>query len=426
MSTETSDRSHPLSTVAISAVLVTCIVVFTATVDAHDALENWLVWRYLGYWLAALVWALSCAAAGLFILRVMRFAPAREDALVWAFPLGVFSFHFAIFVLGLAHVLHRSVFFLLPFGCIAVGARELLEELRKRWQQRASYSHVRLIVVAFGLCGVALLYFQVLSPETFSHDSRWYHLPIAQQYAIDGAVKPWPEGWWLAAYPHLSSYLYSWAFLLPVGLVFDRFELCAHIEMVVFLATIGSIPAMVRNLVPGTCARGGWVTVFLFPGVFLYDSNLNVGADHIAALWAIPIMLSLLRLWSGWSIREGVLFSVFVSAAALTKYSAVNIIVPPVVALVIRAFASPQAAGHRSGDRARWIAPDDSALAKKLALVRRSDLPHSQRAPSRAPLEFRSAYAIPPVQQLVGWDRIGLLVVARRSHCGADILVPSQ
>ena len=35
---------------------------------------------------------------------------------------------------------------------------------------------------------------------------------------------------------------------------------------------------------------------FLFPGLFLYDSSLGLGADHVLAFWAVPLALAVRRL----------------------------------------------------------------------------------------------------------------------------------
>ncbi len=41
--------------------------------------------------------------------------------------------------------------------------------------------------------------------------------------------------------------------------------------------------------------RFSWVVLLLFPGVYLYDSNLHGGADHFAAFFALPIGLAAQR-----------------------------------------------------------------------------------------------------------------------------------
>lgn len=324
-----------LAHLLLCAILVACIGYFATTMSQFHAISDWLVWRYLGYWLLAIVWLASSAALGFRLLRWLL--PQDPPKLVFALPLGVFAFHLTIFLLGIVHALHKSSFVWLPLLWLTLGGTEFATLLIDRGRSLGKWSHRDLALAVFGTLCAGLLYFQILTPETFGHDAHWYHLPIAQQYAIDGAVKRWPEGWWLAAYPHLASYLYVWAFQLPFGELFDRYELCAHLEFLVFLATLGGIPSFVRALAPESSGRGSWVAVFLFPGLLLYDSNLNVGADHIAAFWAIPMFLSLLRLWNDWSPRNAILFSVFVAAAALTKYSALNIYGPMLLACALRA-----------------------------------------------------------------------------------------
>lgn len=250
-----AERFRSIKNAALGVVLAGCAAYFLSTVHQHYAVWDWLVWRYIGYWLASAVWALSCLGYGLLVLRVLRVDLREDDSWVLAFPLGVFVFHLLVFLVGLAQLLRPAAFVCLPLVGVAAGGQELLKQLNKCRSQRRTLQYSALPVFVYGLYGVALLYFQLLTPETFSYDARWYHLPIAQQYAADGAVRAWPEGWWLAAYPHLSSYLYAWAFLLPGSAIFDRYELSAHMEVMIFLATIGSIPALVRRLVPATQAK---------------------------------------------------------------------------------------------------------------------------------------------------------------------------
>ncbi len=327
-----------LSTLLLCIVLTACIGSFVAIVNPHYPIQTWLCWHYMGFWLACALWAASCASAGYFLLGklAVRGEPGH-DLLELAFPLGVFAFQLAIFLLGLVHLLRGPMFFLLPLVFLASGATRLTRVIEQRYRRAQRFSHRDVLVLLFGIAGVACLYFQILSPETFGHDARQYHLPIAQQYAIDGAVQRWPEGWWPAAYPHLASYLYTWAFMLPGGIQFDKFELAIHLEFTVFLATMASLPALVRRLAPNLNTRGTWVVIFLFPGIFLYDSNLNGAADHIAALWAIPIAIMLIRLWQNWDLRDCLLWAVFISAAAITKYTAFYIVAFPTVAFALRA-----------------------------------------------------------------------------------------
>jgi hypothetical protein len=310
---ETMHARDRIINVLLCLLLAAAIGIFLWVVDVHYAVSDWLAWRYLTIAALTLVWSVSCVSAGCFLLDRMGIG-SRADyrELVLAFPLGVLAFQLAMFLLGLAGLLGTVAFFLLPLTFLLAGGERFSAALYRLAQRRASQPPLRSLwevgVLLFGAAGVGLLYFQILSPEPFSWDARWYHLPIAEQYALEGAVRRSPVGWWLSAYPHSASLLYAWAFLLPVGKQFDRLELCVHLELAIFLATVASIPALVRTLAPGLRGRGAWAAIFLFPGIFLYDGNLHAGADHIAALWCIPMGLALVRTWYSWQARDAILF----------------------------------------------------------------------------------------------------------------------
>jgi hypothetical protein len=317
---------------------VAAILIFLGVVHQHYPIQRWLFWHYLLVASLAGMWAISCASAGCFLFTRFALRPCRgADDLVLAFPLGVFAFQLVMFLLGLASLLNTYVFLLLPLVFVMLGAGQLRELLHGGHGLVRVRTLSDVAVLVFGIGALALLYFQMLSPAVFSWDARWYHLPIAQQYALEGSVRTFPEGWWLAAYPHSASLVYTWAFLLPSPLAFHKLELCAHLELAVFLATIASIPTLVRTLVPNTSARRTWVTIFLFPGIFLYDGNLHAGADHMAALWCIPLVLTLVRVWTSWAVRDGILFGAMAAAVVLSKYSAWGILLFPAILFLIRA-----------------------------------------------------------------------------------------
>ena len=330
--------SERLSTVLLSLALVAAIVIFLSVVHAHYPIQSWLFWHYLLVAVLAGLWAVSCASAGCFLFSRFALRTCQSPAdLVLAFPLGVFSFQLAIFLLGLAGLLNSLAFGLLPLAFLLPGVGPLREVLRGWRSLVRAQTLPDVAIIVFGVGAIALLYFQILSPAPFSWDARWYHLPIAQQYALEGAVRAFPEGWWLGAYPQSASLVYTWAFLLPGGLPFQKLELCAHMELAVFLVTIASIPALVRTLVPGATGRKSWAAIFLFPGIFLYDGNLHVGADHMAALWCIPLVLALVRVWRSWAVRDGILFGALAAAVVLSKYSAWGVVVFPACLFLVRA-----------------------------------------------------------------------------------------
>jgi hypothetical protein len=78
------------------------------------------------------------------------------------------------------------------------------------------------------------------------------------------------------------------------------------------------------------------VLFFLFPGLYLYDSNLCAGADHFAAFFALPIALSFWRAFRHFRLENVAMFAVFAAAAVMTKYTAVPIAIIPSVVLVAR------------------------------------------------------------------------------------------
>src|SRR6185369_13217047 len=125
---------------------------------------------------------------------------------------------------------------------ILVGARPLARELRAvRDRYRAASLAAlaprtvpQLLAMLFLLAGCLGVYLQVISPQNIAFDARWYHIPIAESYAAAGRIRPFPEGWYLGAYPHLASWLYAWAFLAP-GALKDHLCLAMHLEYVVLL-----------------------------------------------------------------------------------------------------------------------------------------------------------------------------------------------
>jgi len=160
-----------------------------------------------------------------------------------------------------------------------------------------------------------------------SFDARWYHLAIAEQYTVQGGIQPFREGWYLGAYPQLASWLYTWAFQMP-GDLFDRVALCSHLEWTLFLATVPGVGLLARRVAKGSWTRWSGAALFLFPSLLIYDSNLNTGADHVLAFWAIPIALSLASARRALSVRSAMLFGAVASGALLTKYQAVYLVVP--------------------------------------------------------------------------------------------------
>lgn len=343
MSTLLSTLRHPRA-LALSLVLLASSGFFARFLHQHFEVQHWLFWRFATYWLATLGWLLSCTMLGYELMgRLFGATLRKSEQLTFGVAVGVLAFGLAIFFLGLVHCLNVVTFFALPIAFAAGGYRRARSDFARyrarTWRGRLpAFGFWTLPVTALATLALGVLYFQILSPETFSFDVRWYHIPMAQRYALSGSVGPFAEGFWPGAFPHLLSYLYAWAFLAPGTLLFDRVELCAHIEFVLFLATLAQIPVLVRRLAPRAPAALTWVTLLMFPGIYIYDLNLHAGADHATGFWAIPIALAFWRAWRTFNTPNCALFAMMVGAAFLTKYTSIPIVLGPSVALVGRGF----------------------------------------------------------------------------------------
>jgi len=309
---------------------------FAWHVHAFYPLQTWLFFRYASYLLLSLVWLGGCAAAGDRAAALIWPHLAREERLTLGLALGVLGFALAVFFLGLLHALSWVTFLALPIACYAVGRERVLGaygHVRRRLAAGFSVPILHLPLWLAGAIGLALLYAQAMIPDGFSFDTRWYHIPMAQRYALSGAVSRFEEGFWMAAYPQLATYLFTWCFLLPGVTLFDRAAMCAHVEVVLFLATLAQIPVLVRRLSGIRHVGPVWLVLLAFPGIYLYDSNLHAGADHIAAFFAIPIALSLGITLRSYTPGHAVGAALCLAGAALTKYTAVIAVVPAALTL---------------------------------------------------------------------------------------------
>jgi hypothetical protein len=318
-------------------------IVFALVVHRHAPIETWLIFRYARCWILVVLFAVACAAVGHTIVRLFASGLPLMEHLTLAFAAGVFAFAMLVFVGGIAGVLGRIFFGAAPVSMIGLAGprafRELWPDVRaallRAWNAPRA-SALTLAILACGTFGILLVYLPILAPENVSYDARWYHLAIAEHYAVEGAIRRFPEGLVAATYPQTATLLYTWAFLSPLGGLFDRVELAAHLEFVVFLATLAGIPVLIRRLVPDFAGRGSWAAFFLFPAIFVYDSELSCGADHVAALFAVPVFLSLLRAWDEPGSRTCGMLGVFVSGVLSVKYTAASVAVGPTAAIIGR------------------------------------------------------------------------------------------
>lgn len=307
------------------------------------AVELWLIARYARAWLWAAVFGLSALSIGnLLVVWLSRPGERTEGQFTLGFASGVFVFFLAIFLAGIAGKLHQATFFAIPALLFGLGARRLFRDVRERLE-RIRDGSIRLeltwwegLALAAGAIGLAVVFLPTLVPENVAYDARWYHLPLAEEYVLQGGIRRFPEGWVPSAMPHLASLLYAWTFLAPGADLFDRIITAAQLEYLIFLATLPGIPLLVRSVVPGVRANLSWVWAFTFPALFIYDTGLSVAADHICALFAIPAYVAMQRALRELAPRACALLVIQLAALALSKYTALVAIAFPVLAIAVR------------------------------------------------------------------------------------------
>ncbi len=329
-----SDTGRWRQTVAVGG-LVMVLGTMAAVAHHHQPLWQWLVWKYLGLWLLCLVFSLSCVAAGAPLVHRCLGArlPLARD-LLFAFAAGLWVFATGVCLVGFVGGLGPWFFCAWPALLLAAGTPHLKRHLQPRWVRTrrltprlGTPSHRWLPWLwAAGALGLALVYIPILTPANVAYDSRWYHMGVAEHYATSGRIAPFVEGWFHGTLPQFASWLYTWALLMPGASLFLRTELAAHLEFTVFLATLVGVSLLVRQISGGQIRRGGWVAMFLFPGLFLYDSNLSLAADHILAFWA-PVLVLLLPYTQGPRTKgAAMLLGLFAGAATLAKYQVIYLL----------------------------------------------------------------------------------------------------
>jgi len=360
--------------VVVAALLVAMSAVLLRVASESYPLEHWLFWHYAVYWLTSAVWLAGALGLGhLTVTRGFRLSLPLHEATIVAVAVGLFEFELAMLGLGVAHAFSAPTFFLLPLAFVAGGWRSL-RTLGRGWlglwrRRRPRLGVVSALAIGFGLIVFAMIYFAMLSPDNVQFDSRWKHMSLAEDWVAWGGLRRRDEGWLFAARPHMTSLLFSWAFLLPGALLFDKMVLCAHLELVLFIVTtVVGIPALVRRVIPRADPRVVWAARFLFPGVLLYDSSLSAGADHIGALFGVPAALLLFRAWRRLDLRPTLLLASVLAAALLVKETIALVLLPfPVLAVALRAvlLGVRAARGRATAEERRnaWRSPLLAALA---------------------------------------------------------------
>lgn len=320
----------------------------------HYPVQHWLSFRYARAIALALLFAFASLSAGRRLFQLSKVKGARfDERLLLSFALGVLAFYWGLFLGGLIGVQGGVFFLLLPLALGACGFTLLRRDYRALRRHRLLPPTLRALLpksaIELGaalllLAGVSVLYLQILAPHNVGYDAEWYHLPLAEDFARNG-VHRFEDGWYLSAYPQLASTLYSWGFQQPFVVTFDQVTLASHLEWVLFLATLFGAGLLARRVAKSGRTRFAAAAVFLFPGIFVYDSNLITAADHVLAFWAAPIAIATLMAVRQPTPGRFALLAGVMAGAALTKYQAIYLVVPAGIVLVLiavraRAFAA--------------------------------------------------------------------------------------
>ncbi len=323
-----------LRAVLLALFCVAAIVVFAVKVNGHYAIREWLAWRVLMLWVYTLALNLACVSIGHALLRRLfrlRRMPVMETWLV-SMAVGLVAFVLALYAAGAVGGFQPAVAVLLPFAFIAFGASELPLLVRRTRRyfampRRATVLEcvIRRLAVGGALLAFGVLYLIAFSPDAIHFDASWYHLPIAHDYARHGRFVPFP-GDYVRVFPHLSSLLYTWGFLLPGTDTPIDWMLALHIEYSIVAWNAVAVAVAAQWMLRDARIRGLWTATFLFPLVFAFGTSVGAAADHMVGFWAVPMFVATGRLLRDLDVRWAALLGVFAGGAVLTKYQAIYMI----------------------------------------------------------------------------------------------------
>jgi hypothetical protein len=292
-------------------------------------LQGWLFFKLARIWFYCGFLTLACASFGLwFVTRVcQQRGLSLLEKLAYALPTGLVGFVVGMYLGGFCGLYGPRFAIAMPAFLLLVGARCSLQTLRSASRPRAP-GLLAVAAASFGVGCIGILYLGLLTPDAVNYDASWNHLVIAQDYARAGRIVP-ENGDWVKNVPHLGSIVNTWAFLVP-GLDEAplRWMQALHEEFTVFLWTLVGCAAAVRFFAGRSTTPAGWVAMFLFPSLFVYDGNMGAAADHYLAVFAAPIVMAGIRLSEATTWRRAVLFGCLAGGGLLTKLHAVYLLLP--------------------------------------------------------------------------------------------------
>ncbi len=305
---------------------------FLTLLNGHYPIRDWLFWRLLVIASWCLFFHAACFSFGhLVVSRWLRQSrlPTTEKV-VASMAVGMVAFVTAMYIGG-ALALYGPIFaIVLPSLMFVAGAAELVVFVQDRRAVRAAHRRPPLhplitAAIVGGVLCCGLLYLQGMTPEALNYDSRWYHLTVAQDYAREGRIVPFP-GDYNKNMPQLAGLVHAWGWMVPGLSEPLRWMLALHQELAMVLWTLAAVSSGVSWFSARARVPGAWTVFFLFPGIFVYDSNIGGSADHFLGFFALPLFLATVRAGEGLAPRRCALLGILVAAAVLTKYQSVYLL----------------------------------------------------------------------------------------------------
>jgi hypothetical protein len=335
---------RPLRTVIILVLGLAGTVVLAQLLSRSYAVRSWLGWTLLTIYAWEAFLTVACAGFGFFVLtRVLRLRDLSHlEAFALGLPIGLVGFAEGMFAAGYLGAYGPTFAVVLPGAMSATWF--LPGGAASRWM-RTSFklpTSFRLYPASFaaalfGALCLAVMYVELVSPDALNYDSTWYHLVVSQDYAREGRIVPFMASWTMNV-AHLTSIVQTWCFILPGPWPVDhpvRWMLTLHTEFTIFLWTLVTVAAAL-NWSTGRRVSAGWAAFFLFPSIFVYDSNLGGSADHFLALFAAPLLLATGRAIRGLRPADCALVGILGAGATMTKLQSVYMLAPIALVLACR------------------------------------------------------------------------------------------
>ena len=329
---------RPLRAAIILIVGLVGTVVLAQLLSRTYAVGSWLSWTLLTIYAWQSFLTVACSGFGVFVLaRVLRLRDLTTlERFALGLPIGLVGFATGMFGAGYLGAYGPTFAVVLP---AAMSATWLLTgNAALRWTPRSLRLHpASFAAVLFGALCLAVMYMELVSPDALNYDSTWYHLVVPQDYAREGRIVPFMASW-TKNVAHLNSIVQTWCFILPGPWPIDhpvRWMLALHTEFTIFLWTLVAVAAAI-NWSTGRRVTAGWAAFFLFPSIFVYDSNLGGSADHFVALFAAPLILATGRAIRGLRPADCALVGILGAGATMTKLQSVYMLAPIAIVLGCR------------------------------------------------------------------------------------------